>query len=57
MATVTDAVLEFRADGTAFNVVANVAQPLAAPLTITVTRKGKTKAMTVNGVGKIQYQQ
>jgi type IV fimbrial biogenesis protein FimT len=57
MATVTDAALEFRADGTAFNVVANVAQPLAAPLTITVTRKGKTKAMTVNGVGKIQYQQ
>jgi prepilin-type N-terminal cleavage/methylation domain-containing protein len=57
MATVTDAVLEFRPDGTAFTVVANVAQPIAAPLTITVTRNGKTKAMTLNGVGKIQYQQ
>jgi prepilin-type N-terminal cleavage/methylation domain-containing protein len=56
-ATVTDGVLEFRPDGTAFNVVANVAQPIAAPLTITVTRKSKTKAMTLNGVGKIQYQQ
>jgi hypothetical protein len=57
MATVTDGVLEFRPDGTAFNVVANVAQPIATPLTITVTRNGKTKAMTLNGVGKIQYQQ
>jgi prepilin-type N-terminal cleavage/methylation domain-containing protein len=55
--TVTDGVLEFRPDGTVFNVVANVAQPIPAPLTITVTRNGKTKAMTVNGVGKIQYQQ
>lgn len=56
-ATVTDAVLEFRPDGTAYNVVANVAQPLAAPITITVTRNSKTKAMTINGAGKIQYQQ
>jgi hypothetical protein len=54
---VTDGVLEFRPDGTAFNVVANVAQPIATPLTITVTRNGKTKAMTLNAAGKIQYQQ
>lgn len=57
LATVTDGVVEFRTDGTAFNVVANVAQPIAAPLTLSVTRNGKTKAMTINGAGKIQYQQ
>lgn len=56
-ATVTTAVLEFRPDGTAYEVVANVAQTMAAPVTITVTRNNKTKAMTVNGAGKIQYQQ
>lgn len=56
-ATVTNLVLEFRPDGTAYNVVANVAEPLAAPLTITVTRNSKSKAMTINGSGKIQYQQ
>ena len=56
-ATVTDAVLEFRPDGTAYTVVADVAQPLAAPITITVTRNAKTKAMTINAAGKIQFQQ
>lgn len=56
-ATVTDGVLEFRPDGTAYTVVANVAQPLAAPMTLTVTRNAKTKAMTINGSGKIQFQQ
>lgn len=56
-ATVTTATIEFRSDGTAHTVVANVAQTLAAPLTITVTRNGRAKAMTVNGSGKIQLQQ
>lgn len=56
-ATVTNVILEFRPDGTAYNVVADVAQPLAAPLTVTVTRNSKSKAMTINGSGKIQYQQ
>jgi hypothetical protein len=56
-ATVNTSVVEFRPDGTSYEVVANVAQPIAAALTLTVTRKGKTKAMTINGSGKIQYQQ
>ena len=56
-ATVTTAILEFRPDGTSYQVVANVAQTIVAPLTITVTRNSKSKAMTVNGTGKIQYQQ
>jgi prepilin-type N-terminal cleavage/methylation domain-containing protein len=56
LATVTDGVLEFRPDGTAYSVVANVAQPMAAPVMLTVTRNGKSKAMTINASGKIQLQ-
>jgi prepilin-type N-terminal cleavage/methylation domain-containing protein len=55
-ATVTTAVLEFRPDGTSLNVVNNVPQLIGAPITVTVTRNNKSKAMTVNGAGKIQYQ-
>lgn len=57
LATVSDGSVEFRPDGTAHNVVANVAQPITSLLTLSVTRNGKTKAITVNGTGKIQYQQ
>jgi prepilin-type N-terminal cleavage/methylation domain-containing protein len=53
-ATVGDGVIEFRPDGTAHQVVNNVAQPIAAPLTLTVTRRNKTKQVTINGSGKIQ---
>lgn len=55
-ATVTNGVIEFRPDGTAYTVVANVAQTIAAPVTLTVTRNGKSKAVTINGSGKIQIQ-
>jgi prepilin-type N-terminal cleavage/methylation domain-containing protein len=56
-ATVADAVIEFRADGTAYQVVANVAQTIANPLSITVTRNNKSKVMTIHGSGKIQLLQ
>ena len=56
-ATVADAIVEFRADGTAYQVVANVAQTIATPLSVTVTRNNKSKVMTINGSGKIQLQQ
>ena len=56
-ATVTDAVIEFRPDGTAHTVVANVAQPMAVPVTLTVTRLDKSQAVTINGSGKIQREQ
>ncbi len=56
-ATVADATIEFRSDGTAYQVVANVAQTIAAPLSVTVTRNNKSKVMTINGSGKIQLQQ
>src|SRR5262249_48881190 len=55
-ATVTSQVLEFRSDGTAFEVVSNVAQPISGSVTITVTRNGKSKTVMVNAAGKIQIQ-
>ena len=56
LATVTTGVIEFRPDGSAYNVVGNVAQPIGASVTLTLTRNGKSKAVTVNGSGKIQIQ-
>ena len=55
-ATVTSAIIELRPDGTAAQVVSNVAQSIETPVTVTVTRKGKSKSVTVNGAGKIQLQ-
>jgi len=55
-ATVATDVIEFHPDGTAFRVVSNVVTTMTSPLTITVTRRNKSKAMTINAAGKIQYQ-
>ena len=55
-ATVTSSILQFQPDGTAVTIVSNVVTPITAPVTITVTRKGKSKAITVNAAGKIQLQ-
>ena len=56
-ATVGSVVLEFLPDGTAQQIdMANVRQAIVTPVTVTVTRKGKSKAMTINGAGKIQLQ-
>ena len=55
-ATVTSTVLEFRSDGTAYQVVNNVAQPIATEVTVTVTRNSKSKVLRVNASGKIQLQ-
>jgi hypothetical protein len=55
-ATMTTAVLEFEPDGTAYNVVSGAMQPISTPVTITVTRNGKSKTVTVNGAGKILLQ-
>lgn len=51
-ATVTNAIVEFRPDGTALEVVAGVSQPIGTPVTITITR-GKFKLVTINGAGKV----
>lgn len=55
-ATVSTDVLEFHPDGTAQRVVSNVPQTITTPVTVTVTHKNKSKAMTINGAGKIQMQ-
>jgi Tfp pilus assembly protein FimT len=55
-ATVTTDILEFHPDGTAVRIVSNVVTPIVTPVAITVTRKGKSKSITVNAAGKIQLQ-
>ena len=55
-ATATTAVLQFHPDGTAQTVVSNVPQAIVTPVTVTVTRRGRSKSITVNGAGKIQLQ-
>jgi prepilin-type N-terminal cleavage/methylation domain-containing protein len=56
-ATVTTRVLQFQPDGTTLDVVSGTPQLISVPVTITVTRQGKSKSVTVNGAGKIQQQQ
>ena len=55
-ATISTTTLEFRSDGTVYQVVNNVAQSIATQVTITVTRNSKSKTVRVNGSGKIQLQ-
>ena len=52
----TDAVLEFHPDGTAYRVVAGVPQVMSAPVTLTVTRRSVSRTVTINGLGKVQLQ-
>jgi prepilin-type N-terminal cleavage/methylation domain-containing protein len=56
-ATVPSEILQFQPDGTAYRVVSNVVTDITSTLSISVTRNGKSKAMTINGAGKIQIQQ
>ena len=55
-ATVTNSIVQFSPDGTAAEVVAGVVQAIATTLTLTITRDGKSKSVTINAVGKIQLQ-
>ena len=55
-ATVGTEAIQFSPDGTARQVVAGVAQTIAAQVTITVTRNGKSRSVTINGLGKVQLQ-
>ena len=52
-ATVSTVVIEFRPDGTAYQVISNAAAAITTPLTVSVTRNSKYKTVTVNGSGKI----
>jgi Tfp pilus assembly protein FimT len=55
-ATVTSSVVQFSPDGTANEVVSNVPQVIATVVTLTITREGKSKTVTINAIGKIQLQ-
>jgi prepilin-type N-terminal cleavage/methylation domain-containing protein len=55
-ATVTSASIEFRPDGTAWNTTSGTAVAITTPITLTVTRSGKTKTITVNSLGKVLLQ-
>ena len=55
-ATVSGANIEFRPDGTAYSVASGTPEPIAEPVTITITRNSKTRTVTVNGAGKVQLQ-
>ncbi len=55
-ATMSNAILEFRPDGTAWDLSSGTAVTITTPVTITVTRKSATKSITVNNLGKILLQ-
>jgi prepilin-type N-terminal cleavage/methylation domain-containing protein len=55
-ATVTDANVQFQPDGAASQVVNGVVQAITTPVTVTITRAGKSRSVTINAVGKIQLQ-
>jgi len=55
-ATVTSEVLQFSPDGTAVNVISGVPTTITTPVTVTISRSGKSRTVTVNNVGKIQLQ-
>jgi prepilin-type N-terminal cleavage/methylation domain-containing protein len=54
-ASVTNAVIEFRPDGTAMKVVGGVATGFATDevVTITISRHSSSRTVTVNGAGKV----
>jgi prepilin-type N-terminal cleavage/methylation domain-containing protein len=55
-ATVSSLIVQFSPDGTAADVIADVPTVIATPVTITVSRDGRYKTVTVNNVGKVQLQ-
>jgi hypothetical protein len=55
-ATVTNEVLQFSPDGTAASVISGVPTAIATPVTVTISRNGKSRTVTVNNVGKVQLQ-
>jgi prepilin-type N-terminal cleavage/methylation domain-containing protein len=54
--TVTSTILEFQPDGTATNVVSGTPTTIESPMSIVVSRSGRTRTITVNGAGKILLQ-
>ena len=55
-ATVTTRSIEFRPDGTAWDTSSGTAVAITSSVSLTVTRSGKTKTITVNSLGKVLQQ-
>jgi prepilin-type N-terminal cleavage/methylation domain-containing protein len=55
-ATVTSKVIQFNPDGTAMDVVSGTPATITTPITLTISRDGKSKTVTVNNAGKVQLQ-
>jgi prepilin-type N-terminal cleavage/methylation domain-containing protein len=55
-ATVNTETIQFAPDGTAKQVVDGLATAIAAQVTLTVTRNGESRLVTINGLGKVQLQ-
>lgn len=55
-AAVSNQILQFSPDGTAAEVISGVVTAIATPVTVTISRDGKSKTVTVNNAGKIQLQ-
>ena len=55
-ATITTTSIEFRPDGTAWDYTTDTETAITSAVTLTVTRNGKTKTITVNGLGKVLQQ-
>jgi prepilin-type N-terminal cleavage/methylation domain-containing protein len=55
-AAVTNEVLQFSPDGTAVSVIAGTPTTIAIPVTVTISRNGKSRTVTVNNAGKVQLQ-
>lgn len=55
-ATIAGATLEFRPDGTVYQVLAGSPEVISSAAMVKITRKEQTKVVTVNGAGRIQLQ-
>ena len=56
VAQVGNHIIEFHPDGTARNVVSNVAEAITTPISIAISSSVKSRIVTVNGAGKVQLQ-
>jgi prepilin-type N-terminal cleavage/methylation domain-containing protein len=56
-AAVSSLILQFSPDGTAANVAGDTVSAITTPISVTISRHGKTRTVTINNVGKVQLQQ
>ena len=56
-AAVSSLILQFSPDGTAASVAGDTVNPITTPISVTISRHGKTRTVTVNNVGKVQLEQ